>query len=107
MLRDVGGLMKTYAGTRTIDGLLVTVDGAPLATRQDVRKFSDAGFEWGYVGAAPQQLALAILYDHLGNPDAALSASENFMKKAVSIFDNEWTMSTDEVQSVLAKEAGS
>ncbi len=99
--------MKTYAGIRTIDGLQVTVDGAPLATRQDVREFSDAGFEWGYVGDAPQQLALAILCDHLGNPDAAIAASENFMKKAVSVFDNEWTLSPDEVQSVLVKQTGS
>ena len=59
--------MKTYCGVRTIDGLKVTVDGDPLDERYDVKQFTSWGFEWTYEGAEPQQLALAILADHLGD----------------------------------------
>jgi len=99
------GMMKTYAGIRTIDGLQVTVDGKPLDSRQDVHAFSDAGFEWGYTGDAPKQLALAILCDCLGDVDAALTATDDFMKNVVSVLDNEWTLSAEEIESALGKSA--
>ena len=59
--------MKTYRGMRTIDGLKVMVDGEPLDEHYDVKQFTSWGFEWTYMGAEPQQLALAILADHLGD----------------------------------------
>jgi hypothetical protein len=59
--------MRTYEGTRSIDGLVVTVDGKPLPERYEVQRFTKWGFEWTYEGASPQQLALAILFDHLGD----------------------------------------
>ena len=56
--------MKTFAGRRTIDGLVVTVDGRPLPEHQEIKQFTKYGFEWTYEGENPQQLALAILYEH-------------------------------------------
>ena len=56
--------MKTYEGKRTIDGLVVTVDGKPLDEHYDVKRFTKYGFEWNYEGESPQQLALAILADY-------------------------------------------
>ena len=70
-----GGAMKTYEGKRSIDGLLVTVDGRPLPEHYEVKQFTKWGFEWTYEGASPQQLALAILYDHLGDKERAPSGS--------------------------------
>ena len=55
---------KTYEGKRSIDGLVVTVDGRPLPEHYEVQRFTNWGFEWTYEGTSPQQLALAILYDH-------------------------------------------
>jgi hypothetical protein len=52
--------MKIYQGKRTIDGLVVTVDGQPLAEHYEVKRFTKFGFEWTYEGDSPQQLALAI-----------------------------------------------
>ena len=72
--------MKTYAGKRSIDGLLVTVDGRSLPEHYEVKQFTSWGFEWTYEGASPQQLALAILYDHLGDKERAIRLSEPFMK---------------------------
>ena len=76
--------MKTYEGKRSIDGLQVTVDGQPLPEHYEVKQFTTWGFEWTYEGASPQQLALAILYDHLGDGPRAIRLSDPFMKKIVA-----------------------
>lgn len=83
--------MKTYEGKREIDGLVVTVDGRPLSEHYEVKQFTHWGFEWSYEGASPQQLALAIVYDHLGDKDRAIRLSEPIMKSVVANFDNDWT----------------
>ena len=93
--------MKTYSGDRTIDGLVVTVDGNPLDQRLDVRRFSENGFEWTYEGAESRQLALAILADHLGDPDRALALTEPFMRDVVANFDNTWEMTSDDVAAAI------
>ena len=42
--------MKVYEGGRSLDGAVVTVDGAPLDPRFDIHRFSRTGFEWTYEG---------------------------------------------------------
>ena len=74
---------KVYEGRRTIDGLVVTVDGNRLDEHYDVKRFTTFGFEWSYEGASPQQLALAILVEHLGDNQRALNLVEPFMKNVV------------------------
>ena len=93
--------MKTYSGDRTIDGIVVTVDGNPLDQRLDVRRFSENGFEWTYEGAESRQLALAILADHLGDPDRALALTGPFMRDVVANFDNTWEMTSDDVAAAI------
>ena len=59
--------MKIYRGERNPDGSVsVWVNGAPLPLCRDVRDHSPDGFEWGYGGSGPAQLALAILVDCVG-----------------------------------------
>lgn len=41
-----------------------------LPARHDLRNHSPDGFEWGYGGSGPSQLALALLADVLGDEDA-------------------------------------
>jgi hypothetical protein len=93
--------MKTYEGKRTIDGLLVTVDGKRLDEHYDVKRFTKYGFEWTYEGESPQQLALAILFDYLGNKDRAIRLSDPFMKEIVANLDNDWTISGDQIDVFL------
>ena len=93
--------MKTYQGKRSIDGLVVTVDGARLSEHYEIKRFTNWGFEWTYEGASPQQLALAILYDHGGNADRAIRLSEGFMKRVVANFDNDWTLRGEEIDRVV------
>jgi uncharacterized protein DUF6166 len=93
--------MKTYAGKRTIDGLVVTVDGKRLDEHYDVKRFTKYGFEWTYEGDSPQQLALAILFEQLGDKERAIKLSEPFMKQVVANLDNDWTLAGDEVDAFV------
>jgi hypothetical protein len=93
--------MKTYEGKRTIDGLVVSVDGAPLPERYEVKRFTKYGFEWSYEGESPQQLALAILVDYLGDRDRAIRLSDPFMKKIVANFDNDWRLTGAEIDAAV------
>jgi hypothetical protein len=94
--------MKRYVGDRTIDGVKVTVDGAPLDPRTDVVEFTKNGFEWSYEGPEPRQLALALLLDHLGDGDKAKASVEPFMQAVVANFGNEWEMSSADIDEALA-----
>jgi hypothetical protein len=93
--------MKVYAGDRTIDGIVVTVDGEPLDPRTDLAAFTVNGFEWTYEGAESKQLALAILADHLGDDKRALDLCEAFMREVVAYFDNTWEMSSADVDAAI------
>ena len=94
--------MKRYFGERTIDGIKVTVDGIALDPRFDLKKLSAEGFEWTYEGAAPAQLALALLADHLGDDQRAVALHDAFMRAAVANFENDWEMASADIDAVLA-----
>jgi len=51
--------VKRYEGRREGYAVIVTVDGVPLNPRLDLYNHSPTGFEWGYGGSGPAQLALA------------------------------------------------
>jgi hypothetical protein len=93
--------MKTYQGKRTIDGLVVTADGAPLPEHYDVKRFTKFGFEWTYEGDSPRQLALAILTDHLGDDARALRLTEPFMKAVVANLDNDWQLTGADIDVAI------
>jgi hypothetical protein len=93
--------MKVYQGKRTIDGIVVTVDGQRLPEHYDVKQFTNRGFEWTYEGTSPQQLALAILFDHLGDKDRAIALSVPYMEDVIANLDNDWKLTGDEVESYL------
>ena len=93
--------MKMYSGARTIDGIQVTVDGQPLDERVDIHQFTDGGFEWSYEGDAPQQLALALLADHLDDSKQALALCSRFTRQVIANLDNEWTLSSVDIDTAL------
>jgi len=97
--------MKTYSGSRTIDGIQVLVDGRPLDERYDLKRFTNGGFEWTYEGAEPTQLALALLADHLGNDQQALARCEAYMKQVVANLPNDWELTSEEIDDALAATA--
>lgn len=93
--------MKTYRGSREFDGLVVEVDGQPLPEHYDIKQFTPWGFEWTYEGDSPQQLALAILYDHLRDGPRAIALSERFMREVIADLDNDWVLTSDDVQRAI------
>ncbi len=95
--------MKTYAGSRTIDGIKVTVDGQALDERYDLKRFTTSGFEWTYEGYEPAQLALALLADHLGDDQRAVALCDSFMRRVVSDLDNDWTLTGADIDKVLGE----
>jgi hypothetical protein len=95
--------MTVYEGKRTIDGLVVTADGKPLDEHYEVKRFTKYGFEWTYEGESPQQLALAVLFDHLGDKDRAIRLSEPFMKTVIANLDNDWTLTSERIDEFLNK----
>jgi hypothetical protein len=96
--------MTVYEGRRTIDGLVVTVDGNPLPEHYEVKQFTRYGFEWTYDGESPRQLALAILYDRLGDRERAIALSEPYMKDVVANLDNEWRITGQDVDDYLRRQ---
>lgn len=95
--------VRTFEGKRTIDGLLVTVDGKRLDEHYDVKRFTTWGFEWTYEGDSPQQLALALLVEHLGDRQRAIRLSKPFMRNVVANLDNDWVLSDEDIEQAIIK----
>lgn len=91
--------MKRYEGRREGYATLVTVNGQPLNPRLDLWNHSPTGFEWGYCGSGPAQLALAILADHLADDEQALV----FYQWAVvaELPRKRWTLTSREIDAAL------
>jgi hypothetical protein len=98
--------MRVYEGRRTIDGLVVTVDGKPLPEHYEVKQFTKYGFEWTYDGDSPRQLALAILFDHLGDNNRAVALSKPYMEDVIANLDNDWRLTGDEVAAFVGRHEG-
>jgi hypothetical protein len=96
---------KTYAGTREGEQVRVSVDGQPLDPRLDLRDFHASGFEWGYEGSGPSQLALAILADHAG-AESALRNYRNFVQVFIAEIDGDsWRLTSDEIDQRISETA--
>ncbi len=98
--------MKTYTGRRAEDGCAVTVsaggDTRPLAPRFDLRRHSPTGFEWGYGGSGPAQLALALAADVLADDEAALGVYQRFKFRVVGrLSADAWTLTEAELAEVF------
>lgn len=79
----------------------VRVDGEPLATRYDLLSASPTGFEWGYGGSGPAQLAIAILAHAYGD-DVAVAHYQRFVREKISkLAKNEWALTTRDLDSWL------
>ena len=86
-----------YVGFRTAEGPRVHVvrDGNPFLLRH-VEMHSPTGFEWGYAGSGPADLALSILADYLGNEEAAESLKGVFKEEVVSrLPSTAWMLTED------------
>lgn len=95
-----------YRGFREADGsATVTVDGGLLSPERSltVINHSPTGFEWGFGGSGPAQLALAILLDFLDDGMAATLAYQAFKQDIVSRLpvNRSWSLTGAEILAAL------
>jgi hypothetical protein len=99
-----------YIGTRQDSGNFVFVQEGrkieALPPRNDVRNHSPDGFEWGYNGSGPAQLALAICIHALdGDIPRACRIYQDFKFRVIAAFNRKngrWEISRREVREVIA-----
>jgi hypothetical protein len=70
-----------------------------LRLRLDLSNHSPTGFEWGYGGSGPAQLALAILADALGDDKAALRLHQRYKFMVIGALprDKPWLITHKQV----------
>jgi len=94
--------VKRYEGRRTTQDVEVTVDGQPLNPRLDLWTHSPTGFEWGYPGSGPAQLALALLADCLGGDQQAMQWHQDFKSAVIAGLPYAgWRMTEQEIRETL------
>ncbi len=94
--------MKRYEGRREGYAVIVTVDGHRLDPRFDLWNHSPTGFEWGYGGSGPAQLALAILADHLGNDEQAFNLHHRFKWVVIAELPKRcWTLTSHDIDQAV------
>lgn len=100
---------RTYVGIRAAEGpcyvLVMEVEArrcSPLRPRLDLFNHSPTGFEWGYGGSGPAQLALAILADALSDDERAISLHQKFKFKVVGVLPRDiWRLEHAEVMATV------
>jgi hypothetical protein len=93
--------LKIYHGVRTTAGTEVTVNGTSLPLHLDKVNHSPTGFEWGYYGSGPAQLAFAILFDHLQNEGQAKALYQRFKEDMIAEAPAEWIIDRDHINEWL------
>lgn len=93
--------MNIYKGKRIDGEAIVTVNGKELKLRLDLRSHSPTGFNWGYHGSGPAQLALAILA-HEYDDDYAEYYYHDFKAEAVgNLRGDSWTLTSDQIEAAM------
>lgn len=95
--------MPLYQGERKNQECRVFKDGIPFAPTRSflVRTHSLAGFNWGYCGSGPAQLALALLLE-VTDQDEAEGLYQTFKSEIVAAWGNDlWACTTQGIQGWL------
>lgn len=69
-----------------------------------LRNHCPDGFQWGYGGAGPAQLSLALLLDATSDPDTALHYYQQFKWDKVACWGDEWSITRGSILHWLQEE---
>src|SRR5438034_10852224 len=106
-------MTKTYTGYRVLDAhghpaqTVVMVheedkEPRPLNPRLDLRSHSPTGFEWGYAGSGPAQLALALAADVLGDDEQAQDVYQQLKFKVIGRLPHDsWRLTEDQLRQAI------
>jgi len=73
---------------------------------QKIYNHSPDGFQWGYGGSGPAQLALALLLDVTGDGDMSVSLHQDFKRHFVASWGESWQMSTGQIREWIESMVG-
>lgn len=76
-----------------------------LDPRFDLANHSPTGFQWGYGGSGPAQLALAICADALGDDERAMAIYQRFKFRVIGRLPTGkvWSLTREDVLATLAE----
>ncbi len=75
----------------------------PLRPRNDIRNHSPDGFEWGYGGSGPAQLALALVADCCGRELAHPAIYQRVKAEIVARLPQDgWTLTEQQIKDAVA-----
>lgn len=99
--------MTIYKGYRyqEVGGLVVTKDGKELSPKlsQMLWNHSPDGFQWGYGGSGPAQLALALLLDATKDSKLSLEKHQAFKREFVAGWSEKWEITSEEILAWLKR----
>lgn len=90
---------RTEAGTHLVQ-MISTQGPEPLPMRPDLASHSSTGFDWGYAGQGPAQLALAICAAIMSNTRARATYERVEVKLIARINADRWTLTAAQVLAV-------
>lgn len=104
--------MKIYKGKRlgpreTCPDVIVTVTEEKAKPKELEHHIyhSPTGFEWGYGGSGPADLARSILWDYLGKQSAPQLYQE-FKYAFVAIWGDKWQVTSAEIEAWIKQTFG-
>lgn len=102
----------SYIGTKTEGGagpqtvIRHQSDGHDLpldpSRSQRVWNHSPDGFQWGYGGSGPSQLALAILLDVTSDEELSVRLHQDFKRDKIATLGDSFVLTIDEIHAWLA-----
>lgn len=97
--------MNRYIGMTGHDGtpLIWMNDQALSPARAQQVSNHPGGFAWGYGGAGPSQLALALLLEEGIDEKSALSLCQGFKWAVIANLEDGWTLDSTSIAQALAR----
>lgn len=77
----------------------------PLEPSLKLYNHSPDGFQWGYQGSGPAQLALAILLDLTEDPDLSVRLHQEFKRHFIATSGNKLLITGPEIEAWLKQDA--
>jgi len=103
------GFMTTYKGYRhsACGPQLVVKNGDILSPTPSQRLYNHSpdGFQWGYPGSGPAQLALALLYDATGDPELSVRLHQAFKGDFVALWCDTWEITDRDIRLWVENQA--
>uniref|UniRef100_A0A6M3L6N7 Uncharacterized protein n=1 Tax=viral metagenome TaxID=1070528 RepID=A0A6M3L6N7_9ZZZZ len=101
---QVSGEHQPVRKTTYIRGKLILVESLDPKPSLEVNNHSPDGFNWGFNGSGPAQLALALLLDVSGDPDLSARHHLAFKFAFVAAWQTSWVLSGDDIRRWLARQ---